>query len=151
MEYSDLDGYPPILKRLARFLIENPEHLSRFKACELAGINKDSVRQATHRAKRKGKDFNDILRKIDNEKVTEFRPVVLAELQKQVLKGSLKAIEIFLRMSGDLKPDRVESNTTQSLCFLLPMPSTIENVIESSSENGHREGGSLAGMPVADD
>ena len=137
MEHPDLSKFPPKLRRLFLYIAKSEETLSLSEYARKAGLSPNAVWVSTFRARQKGNDFNELIDGLCKEKIRAFKPTALRELQKQCKKGNIKALELFFKLSGDLREAKVESNTTQSLCFILPMPSTIENVIESPSENGH--------------
>jgi hypothetical protein len=47
-------------------------------------------------------------------------------------KGNCKAIQIFFQLTGDLRPEPRNGPETvnNNLCFVLPMPESIQQVIE---------------------
>ncbi len=54
---TELKEFPPKLQKLARFIEENHSFKSLKEACELAGVNYNSVRVTIARYKKKGNDF----------------------------------------------------------------------------------------------
>lgn len=123
---QDLFKFPPILRRLATFIINCKDFMSISEYCQDAGISWSGVRVATFRSRKKDNDFNELLRKIWNEKLTAYRPQVMNSLVQQALKGSHRHQELYFRLCGDLySKSKVEQNVHNSLTFILPMPDSL--------------------------
>jgi hypothetical protein len=123
---QDLLKFPPILRRVAHVMAKSEEILNMSQAAEEAGVSANAVRVATFRARRKGNNFNELVNKICNEKLMAYRPQLVNSLIREGLKGSARHIEIFFRLTGDLRSDpKMEQNIHNSLTFILPMPDKL--------------------------
>lgn len=125
---QELKQFPPILRKIAVQIAKDPEIKPLNHIAKSIGITPRYVHDSIYQLKKKNKDFHKFLDEIYRDKLVPYRPVAYMNLLKQVQKGSFKHLELFFRLTGDLKENKSgdASTTINNLTFVLPMPASIE-------------------------
>lgn len=133
---SELSKFPPKLRKLAEFVRNNPEYMSLKEYCEQGNVNYDTVRTLISRSRKKGNDFNELLTRIYREKLGSHRSQVFAALVRKTKEGSLPHMRLYFELTGDLKPDYTESQSTHNTQhnYIIMPPVEIPESIAAKSE-----------------
>lgn len=125
---QDLRVYPPILRKLAFFISNSTELMSFPEYCRASGLSYSSIRDAVIKARRRGNEYNDLLANLYSKKLSLQRPIAFKKLMEGIQKGSAKHLEIFFKLTGDIRPEprNGHETTTNNFCFVLSMPDQIE-------------------------
>lgn len=119
--------FPPVMRKFAMFIANADEFKSIAAWAKDCGMNPRTVYATIHANKKRDRDFDLLLQEIYKIKLARYRPLAYKNLVKGIQKGSAKHLEIYFTLLGDLKKEsRIETNTTNSLTFILPMPTSIE-------------------------
>jgi len=111
--------YPPKLRKLALKIYEADEYKGITEYCKDYNIPYSSTKTMISRYRKKGHDFLDLIGKIHKEKLKKFRREVYQSLLDGALKGSIKHIELFLKLIGDLKEHEQTGNNVTNLNILM--------------------------------
>jgi len=102
----DFDSLPPSLKKLILVWIE-PENwtLNLMQACEKAGIKYKSAKNLISRIG--SEDFYELKAQLVRKALAKEYPKVIRALVEKAKNGSTRAIELVLKMRGELA-DKIE-------------------------------------------
>ncbi len=124
-----LKDFPPKLRRLARFMLENEEKKTVSHACRELGFNKRSIFTMIHRSKRKGHDFNELLADVSDFYLKTELINVDKKTIEWALTGSARDRELFYKRIGVLKNSpKIEINNNLGLTFAVK----VDNVSDSN-------------------
>lgn len=131
---DELDEYPPILRKVAKYYLEN-YHIDSFKElCDNAGVKYESARKARAKYLKKGKDFNILLELTNNRRNKALVPFLDGALFRkamgEVSEVDVKAAKLFYQRSGALESGSGgDRNNIQVNVFTsaAPMPSGDES------------------------
>lgn len=101
-----LKGFPPKLRKLAKFLLKNDVPCTISDACRELGLNRESIGVLIWRSKQKGNDFNRFI----DEQSKMILHVGKAEVYKALQQGAVSQSstshndrKTYLQLTGDLK------------------------------------------------
>lgn len=99
-----VEDLPPVLQRVYRAMVEHAFTLSLKQACEIAGVNYNTAKSEIHALRVKGINFYKLITEEAKERLfNEASPLIYQKLIEKAQRGNLKAIELFLRATGDLR------------------------------------------------
>ncbi len=139
---TELKLFPPKLQKLARFIEENHSFKSLKEACELTGVNYNSVRVTIARYKKKGNDFYELLysllEKRNSRELTFVDNVLLRECIKEIEDGSspnIQAMKLFYQRTGalDSKKQQINVNQTINTMYAVPVSTTLPDDLKEKS------------------
>lgn len=131
---QDLLKFPPELRKLAVFIAQSDEFLSISEYAKRAGLSPNAVRVATFRAKKKGNEFNKLLGTLCNEKLIGYKTQVTKVLLEKALEGSYKHLELYYRLLGELKQEKIDQTTNvNSLTYVVAMPERLPCALKAAS------------------
>lgn len=128
--YEEIKKYPPTLRRLAIYIVNSSDNTSEYKTISQyskeCGLKPDVVRVLMAVSRKKGKDFDSLLRDAYYIKLASYRSKVMKALVREALKGSYRHQDLYFRLMGDLRQEpQIEQNIHNSLTFVLPMPDSL--------------------------
>jgi len=114
-----LKRFPPKLQELARFIEDHYGFKSLKEACELAGVNYDSIRTTISKERKKGSDFNDLLYSLLDKRNRNRLTYIDNAVAEKALAGDMRAAEIFYKRTGEIKQgNKTEINFNQQNNYL---------------------------------
>jgi len=116
---DDFFNFPPKLRKLAVKIHESGDYKSLKDYCRAFTYNYDSIKTMIARYKKKGFDFYDLLGNVHKEKLKKFRQQVYQALLDGAIQGSIKHIELYLKLIGDLKESENKGLVTNNLNILM--------------------------------
>jgi len=130
-----LNKFPPKLQKLAKFIEDNYGFKSLKEACELSGLNYDSIQVMISKNRKKGRDFSELVYNtldLRNRKRLMFVDDTVCE---KALAGDIRAAELFYKRAGEIKPiNKTEINFNQQNNYLTMQPMDSEPIPEESEE-----------------
>ena len=131
--------YPPKLRKLALKIYEADEYKGITEYCKDYNIPYSSTKTMISRYRKKGHDFLDLIGEIHKEKLKKFRREVYQALKNGAINGSIKHIELYLKLIGDLKESEQSGKVTNNLNILMlpalpARPPEEQTVIELENE-----------------
>jgi len=111
--------YPPKLRKLALKIYEADEYKGISEYCTDYDIPYPSTKTMISRYRKKGHDFLDLIGEIHKEKLKKFRREVYLALKNGAINGSIKHIELYLKLIGDLKESEQSGKVTNNLNILM--------------------------------
>lgn len=130
----NLSDFPPSLRKLANYLIENVDYGSIKEACENLNLNTDATYVTIHKCKKRGLDVMDYVSDHWRSGFKKAKPLVRNSLVKGAINGSGKHQELFWKLSGDMV-DKTETSVNIGLQFVFGGGAGIP----SDVEKGYRE------------
>jgi len=132
-----LNKFPPKLQKLARFIEETYGFKSLKEACELAGVNYDSIRTTISKERKKGSDFNDLIYSMLDKRNRNRLTYIDNAVAEKALAGDMRAAEIFYKRTGEIKPmNKTEINFNQQNNYLTMQPMDSDPLPEQVDEAG---------------
>ena len=98
----DITNFPPLLRKLARFMIENTEFDTIQDACEQLGLSSNAVYVAIHKRKKKGIDFMNYVADNWKEGLDKAKPLVRNALVREAITGTAMDRKLYFQLTGDL-------------------------------------------------
>lgn len=137
--YEEIKKYPPTLRRLAIYIFNSGDNSSEYKTISQyskeCGLKPDVVRVLIAVSRKKGKDFNNLLRDAYYAKLASYRPKIMKSLVREALGGSHRHQELYFKLIGDLKQDKIEPGTNiTSLTYVVPMPERLPKALEPAAQ-----------------
>ncbi len=100
---TNLEDFPPRLRRVAEIMTNSIEFYSLKRACELANVNYDSAKTMISRYRRKGIDFNEFVSSKTIELLEKGKYDVYKSLRDKAISGSGFHQKLFSQLVGDYK------------------------------------------------
>ncbi len=110
----DLKQFPPKLRKLAKFMLQNDEHLTLKECCKECDLNIDSIYTMIDRSKRKGNDFRQFIHDKMTSVLQNNKLNVANSLVDGAVKGVVASQKLFYELTGDLKKE-VDININETL------------------------------------
>jgi len=130
-----LNKFPPKLQKLARYIEEHYGFKSLKEACELSGLNYDSIQVMISKNRKKGNDFNQLVYStldLRNRKRLMFVDDTVCE---KALAGDMRAAELFYKRAGEIKPiNKTEINFNQQNNYLTMQPMDSDPIPEVADD-----------------
>ena len=135
---EDFYSFPPKLRQLAIKIHESGEYKSIKEYCQIYNFNYHSIMNTATQLRKKGKDFHRLIGDVHREKLQRYRHEVYNALRKGAIEGSIKHIELYLKLIGDLKESEQSGKVTNNLNILMlpalpARPPEEQTVIESEN------------------
>jgi aryl carrier-like protein len=96
-----ISDFPPKLRKLVQYILENSEIESFDDAINKLGMNLQSIRTMKSRLKRRGIDIDVYLHEKRLEKLKRYSPYVYDSLVTKAITGSLGHQKLFSELLGD--------------------------------------------------
>lgn len=106
-----LKGFPPVLKKLGKHILENDKPISIAQAADDLGLSLQAVYQYIWRSKKKGKDFNKFIQSVSQDYLHANKIGVVRALLDGAVSDSHADRKLYFQLTGDLKENT--GNTTQ--------------------------------------
>jgi hypothetical protein len=115
---TKLEDFPPKLRRLGQYLIENDDIDPLYKVCDKLGLNYDSIVTLKARCKNKyNKDFDLMLHEYRMEPLKRNSLRIYRSLANKAICGSLGHQKLFSELLGDRQNKlQVDHNITGLFC-----------------------------------
>lgn len=97
-----LKDFPPKLRQLAHFIEENYQFKSIKDACELAGLNYDSINVMITKHRKKGNDFGELIYSMLDKRNRQRLVFVDDAMFEKASTGDTQAAKLFYQRTGAL-------------------------------------------------
>jgi len=135
-----LKRFPPKLQELARFIEDNYEFKSLKEACQLSGLNYDSIQVMISKNRKKGRDFNELIYSTLDLRNRKRLMFVDDKVCEKALAGDMRAAELFYKRAGEIKPiNKTEINFNQQNNYLTMQPMDSDPIPEQVDEADYIE------------
>ena len=135
---EDFFSFPPKLRKLALHIIGSDDFETLKAYCEEADIKYDSARSLIAQQRKKGRNFYDLIKNCYSQKLHKHMPQIMKALIREAKKGSIKHIELCLKISNMIKESENGSVTNNLNILMLPAlparPPEERQVIELENE-----------------
>jgi len=112
----DLKQFPPKLRKLAKFMLQNDEHMTLKECCEKCNLNINSIYTMIDRSKRDGNDFRQFIHDKMTSLLQNNKLNVANSLVEGAVSGVVASQKLFYELTGDLKKE-VDINVNNTLCI----------------------------------
>ena len=112
----DLKQFPPKLRKLAKFMLQNDTPMTLKECCKECDLNIDSIYTMIDRSKRKGNDFQQFIHDQMTKVLQSNKLNVANSLVEGAVSGSHMDRKLFYELTGDLKKE-VDINVNNTLCI----------------------------------
>jgi len=147
-----LSDFPPKLRKLGRYLIENDDNDPLYKICDKLGLNYDSIVTLKARYKNKyNKDFDLMLHEYRMEPLKRNSLKIYKSLANKAISGSLGQQKLAAELLGDIK-DKVEIDHKITGLFAVvgPDPNIIPADIKESDKINKPDGKQIIDIDYED-
>lgn len=106
-----LKGFPPVLKRLGKHILESDKPLSIAQASDDLGLSLQAVYQYIWRSRKKGKDFNKFIQSVSQDYLHANKIGVVRALLDGAVSDSHADRKLYFQLTGDLKENTVNTGS----------------------------------------
>ena len=97
-----ISDFPPQLRKLANYLIENVEYGTIKDACEKLNLNTDAVYVSIHKCRKRGIDLMSYVSGHWKEGLKKAKPLVRNALVREAMTGTAANQKLYFQLTGDL-------------------------------------------------
>src|SRR3990170_5205394 len=128
-----LSDFPPKLRKLADYLIENVEYGTIKDACEKLSLNTDAVYVSIHKCRKRGIDLMSYVSGHWKEGLSKAKPLVRNALIKEAITGTAANQKLFFQLTGDLV-ERQEIKHELGLSFVFVNDTIPEDILQERAK-----------------
>lgn len=131
-----LKDFPPKLRKLAKFMIENTDYESKKDACLTLGLNPDNIYTYIHRFDKKSPvSFDDFVSKYWKRGFNRAKPYVRNSLVQGAINGAGKHQELYWKLSGEMV-EKHEHTHEAKVQFIFSAAQIPQDIIEEREKEG---------------
>lgn len=135
---AQVDQMSPRLRKLFYETLENLTINSISKACEVTGANYQSIKNAINSAKKKGINYNELLREAVDERNNNLLPYIDNKLAEEALVDGVPAKKLFYQRTKAIdNAPKININNTIQTMFAVPSanakPVDLRGTVEDDS------------------
>lgn len=133
----NINDFPPKLRKLANYLIENVEYGTIKDACEKLSLNTDAVYVSIHKCRKRGIDLMSYVSDHWKEGLKKAKPMVRNALIREAVNGTAANQKLFFQLTGDLvERQEVKHDIGLSFVFMADqMPEDIRREREKEKKS----------------
>jgi len=99
----EITDFPLKLRKLAKFMIESPDFMTKIEACKQINLNYNSISVAISKYRKKGINFDSYVNQFALEKLKLNKYEVSNSVLDGALNGTHKDKELFYKLTGDIQ------------------------------------------------
>ncbi len=134
--------FPPVLRKIVKFIGNNPQPVNLTKVCNELGLGYNKVMLTVYRYQERGLDFYALLDDMNYEAMKRARPMVDTVVTERALEGAHKHMELFykrVRAPGFTDPKteinvNIQSNFNTIVCPSGPPDLEPIDVVDTEDE-----------------
>jgi len=123
----NITDFPPKLRKLANYLIENVEYGTIKDACEKLNLNTDAVYVSIHKCRKRRIDLMSYVSDHWKEGLNKAKPMVRNALVREAINGTAANQKLFFQLTGDLV-ERQEVKHDIGLSFVFAASGIPEDI-----------------------
>lgn len=145
-----LKDFPPILRKLATYMIENKDYETKYiDICLQADLNYKTVRQSLSRLNKKGISFDDYLFNERDRRLRKFGLHVDNSMVNGAISGSSKLIELYYKKQGEIiDRQQVDHNIQAKIVVFSPGNVIPDDVKEIRAKERDKDGVQIVDMSM---
>ena len=129
----NITDFPPKLRKLANYLIENVEFGTIKDACEKLSLNTDAVYVSIHKCRKRGIDLMSYVSDHWKEGLNKAKPMVRNALIREAINGTAANQKLFFQLTGDLV-EKQEIKHELGLSFVLVNDTIPEDILQERAK-----------------
>ncbi|MDA2919856.1 hypothetical protein MYX76_10245 [Desulfobacterota bacterium AH_259_B03_O07] len=149
---TKLEDFPPKLRKLGRYLIENDDNDPLYKICDKLGLNYDSIITLKARYKNKyNKDFDLMLHEHRMEPIKRNSLKIYKSLASKAISGSIGQQKLVAELLGDIKNKlEIDHKVTGLFACFSPNPKVMPEDIKRKRKEMKPDGVQIIDIDLDD-
>ena|SRR3972149_6789390 len=128
-----INDFPPKLRKLANYLIENVEYGTIKDACQKLSLNPDAIYVSIHKCRKRGIDLISYVSGHWKEGLSKAKPLVRNSLIREAITGTAANQKLYFQLTGDLV-ERQEIKHELGLSFVFGNDTIPEDILQERAK-----------------